>query len=242
MPYHHKITRKANIFDWKKGLYLFNWFGCKTFIHPSILLLTGYFILPDLMVGKIMEAFTALQIFLMVFASITLHEYGHVFMALKRKRKVGDIVLHCFGGIAFIDFDEKKGHDEIIIAIAGPAVSLALAIISGILWILFLKFIPGFNLLFEFITHVLVINIIITVFNIIPIFPMDGGRILRGGLNQWIGHYKATLLTMLLSLVTGTGLLIYGMLNGYYHMMAIIGLVMLMGLTEFPGFKNVDKA
>lgn len=102
-----------------------------------------------------------------LFGSVALHELGHSVVARAKGGYIQEIVLYPFGGAAKIANLSKKPIDEILIALAGPAVSLILAIV----------FLPiG-------LTHDLGrLNLILFLFNMLPVFPMDGGRVLRAAL------------------------------------------------------------
>lgn len=129
-----------------------------------------------------------LKLLAVVLISVLLHELGHVFVAQKFKRFTSNINLNFFGGAASIDLTGIKPKEEILIALAGPAVSLSLAIISTI------PFFAG-ALVFEpysFLGLAVTMNAVLALFNLIPIFPMDGGRVLRGLLATKLSFYRAT--------------------------------------------------
>ena len=112
---------------------------------------------------------------ILFFASILLHELGHTFVALRYGVPVREINLFIFGGVAVLTRESPSAKAEFWIAIAGPIVSFALAGIFALLWIgsgdfLYLA-IPAFFLAW--------INLTVAVFNMIPGFPLDGGRVLR---------------------------------------------------------------
>ena len=111
---------------------------------------------------------------ILLFGSVLLHELGHSIIAIKYKIKVKEINLFIFGGISEINGEPPKASSEFWIAIAGPIVSLLLA---GVFFILE-KDVHVFLLtaLFEYLAF---INFILVVFNLIPGFPLDGGRVFR---------------------------------------------------------------
>ncbi len=111
----------------------------------------------------------------MLFVSVLLHELGHSIIAMQYKIKVRRITLFIFGGIAEIDGEPPKASAEFWIAIAGPIVSFSLA---GIFYIL--KFIFGsLQSAFAIFEYLAFINLALAVFNLIPGFPLDGGRVFR---------------------------------------------------------------
>ncbi|MEE9367439.1 MAG: site-2 protease family protein [Pontiella sp.] len=112
-----------------------------------------------------------------IFGSVALHELGHSVVARAKGGYIHEIVLYPFGGAAKISNIPKRPIDEIMVALAGPAVSLVLAIIFH-QWELtrFLGYLNGMLFLF----------------NLLPVFPMDGGRVLRAGLTINNGRLVAT--------------------------------------------------
>lgn len=112
---------------------------------------------------------------IMLFVSVLLHELGHSIIALKYKIKVKQINLFIFGGLAEIAGEPPKASAEFWIAIAGPVVSFFLAGIFYLLQLLTQNVAPVFAV-FEYLAY---INFVLAVFNLIPGFPLDGGRVLR---------------------------------------------------------------
>lgn len=112
---------------------------------------------------------------LIFFASVLIHELGHSFFALRFNLNVRRITLFIFGGIAEITEEPKKAFQEFWIAIAGPATSMLLAIIFYLLENLFADKTPVRGL-FQYLAF---INFILAIFNLIPGFPLDGGRVFR---------------------------------------------------------------
>ncbi|MDE2259326.1 MAG: site-2 protease family protein [Betaproteobacteria bacterium] len=118
-----------------------------------------------------MGALTAL----LFFASVLLHELGHSVMALYYQIRVRSITLHIFGGIAEIGGESPSAMAEFLIAIAGPLVSFALAVIFYVLQPVFFTVQPLFGL-FKYLAY---INLTLALFNLVPGYPLDGGRVLR---------------------------------------------------------------
>lgn len=120
------------------------------------------------------------------FASVLAHELGHSLVALREKIPVRGITLFIFGGIAQIGKEPPSAGAEFRIAIAGPIVSLALAGVFGVLWF-FDRAIPYLAAPSEYLMR---INFILAVFNMIPGFPLDGGRVLRAIVWKITGNFK----------------------------------------------------
>jgi len=109
------------------------------------------------------------------FISILIHEFGHSFLAIHYKIKVRRITLFIFGGIAEIANEPKKPIEEFWIAIAGPITSFLLSLIFQLLSISYTNISP-IHALFKYLA---LINFILAIFNLVPGFPLDGGRVLR---------------------------------------------------------------
>jgi len=112
---------------------------------------------------------------LLLFVSVVLHELGHSFVALRYKVPVKSITLFIFGGVAQIGSEPPSAMAEFLIAIAGPIVSFGLAIIFQILQPIFTGIAP----LLALAKYLAYINGSLALFNLIPGFPLDGGRVFR---------------------------------------------------------------
>jgi len=125
---------------------------------------------------------------LLFFVSILLHELGHAAVALLNGLRTRSISLFIFGGVAQLEKDPKDGRAEFWMAAAGPLVSLMLA---GLFYgAAFLPFVgPATAAVARYLA---LINLILALFNLVPAFPMDGGRLLRGALWESLGKARAT--------------------------------------------------
>ncbi|MEI6510091.1 MAG: site-2 protease family protein [bacterium] len=118
---------------------------------------------------------------LLLFFGVFLHEICHALVALRRGVPVKSITLYFFGGVAEMESELTRPSDELWIAAAGPVASLLLAgLCFGIAWIS--QSLPYLTVLFSYLGN---INLLFGLFNLIPAFPLDGGRILRAALWQW---------------------------------------------------------
>lgn len=136
---------------------------------------------------------TILVLIAMLFASIALHELGHSFVAIRKGCRVREITLMFMGGAAQMEEIPRKPIDEIQMAIAGPAVS----VVVGLLCILASKILAlSYNhialVLGSLFYEVGILNFILAGFNLIPAFPMDGGRVFRAILSMKHDRIKAT--------------------------------------------------
>lgn len=123
---------------------------------------------------------------LLLFASVLAHELAHSLVALRHDVPVKSITLFLFGGVAQITREASSPGAEFRIAIAGPACSLALAAFFGLLWFLSrrpVEFIAGIA------GYLALINLMLVGFNLVPGFPLDGGRVLRSLIWSRTGDY-----------------------------------------------------
>ncbi len=158
----------------------------------------------------------------LIFLCVLLHELGHVFAARHFGVRTRDVTLWPFGGIASMERMPDKPSEELMVAVAGPAVNVAIAaVLLVFLWphlnpenLAKLED-PGISLAVK----VAGANIILVVFNMIPAFPMDGGRVLRALLAMRMGNARATEMAA----VIGQGFaVVFGVLGILYNPMLII--------------------
>ncbi len=151
----------------------------------------------------------ALTSVLFLFVSVLLHEFGHALVAQSRGVPVRSITLFIFGGIAGLARESDDSRDEFWIAIAGPAVSVALAGFFGVLWLL----LSGVNAQLAALTGYLAyINLFLVLFNMIPGFPLDGGRVLRAAIWRATGNMRrATRIVSAIGVAIGTLFIVGGL-------------------------------
>jgi Zn-dependent protease/predicted transcriptional regulator len=125
---------------------------------------------------------------LLFFVTVLLHEMGHSVVAIQKGIPVRSITLFIFGGVAQIAREPKRAIDEFWIAIAGPVVSVIISV-ACVLGSMALK--PVSEIATAILTWLGQINFVLAVFNLIPGFQLDGGRILRAILWGWKGDFKS---------------------------------------------------
>jgi stage IV sporulation protein FB len=118
-----------------------------------------------------------------LFVSVVAHEYGHILAARRYGIGCKQVLITPIGGIAFLEGLPRDPTAELVVVGAGPAVSLVLG-----LWGIALSFITPFNLFMTF----GIVNGALFLFNVLPIFPMDGGRMLRAGLTYTMSYKEST--------------------------------------------------
>lgn len=147
---------------------------------------------------------------LLFFGSVLAHELGHSFVALRNNIPVKSISLFFLGGVAEIKREPSSPGEEFRIALAGPMVSLALALVFNSL----AQVTGGLPYLAAAFSYLGRVNLLLGVFNMIPGFPMDGGRILRAAIWKVTGdHYRATRAASFTGRLVAFGFIAYGVFS-----------------------------
>ncbi len=123
---------------------------------------------------------------LLFFSSVLVHEISHSLVAKSQGNPVKRITLFLFGGMAQIEKEPETAKGEFIMAVAGPAASFVLAIFFGIIWF----FSRSIGPISESARYLAIINIVLGVFNMLPGYPLDGGRVLRSIVWKVTGNLK----------------------------------------------------
>jgi Zn-dependent protease len=168
-------------------------FGIRIELHVTFLLFVGWIALRQWQVGgSVAQALTAAALLLLVFTCVLLHELGHALTAARFGVRTRDIVLLPIGGVARLERMPQNARQEIVIALAGPAVNVVIAgVLAGLMLALGMPLdrrAVGDALL----PTMLAINLGMIAFNLIPAFPMDGGRVLRASLALAMPFPRAT--------------------------------------------------
>ena len=184
---------------------------------------------------------------LALFGCVTLHEFGHALMAKRFGINTKDIVLSPIGGIARLDSIPNNPSQEFKIAIAGPAVNvgIALALSPYFLFFPFSNLMTFFgeidinyqpSLLEIFIPGLIGMNLILAVFNMLPAFPMDGGRVFRALLSTKLSRLLATRIATVVGQLFAVGLVIWGFYQGNI-ITSFVGVFVFLAATQ--EFKHV---
>jgi Zn-dependent protease len=159
--------------------------GIDVYLHPTFLLVLLF--PPVLASGPL-----GVLLILSVFGCVLLHELGHALMARRFGIETRDITLSPIGGVARLQRMPRAPGAELLIALAGPAVNLAIVAGLMVLGILGLDQLVADSVLGDFVAALLQMNLGLALFNLVPAFPMDGGRVLRALLSGWLGRAPAT--------------------------------------------------
>ncbi len=153
----------------------------------------------------------------LVFACVVLHELGHAVMAQHFGIRVHDITLVPIGGIARIEQNPTTRSSEILIALAGPAVNIAIAVALAPIVIL-VGVVRGFDSFGPYLNdptiaapgglllYLVATNIMLVLFNLLPAFPLDGGRVLRASLLRYADRQRATAIAVVIAQIMALGL------------------------------------
>lgn len=218
-------------------------FGIDTQIHASFLLLVAWVVGGAFLEGGGIAAATYSAVFLVgLFASVVLHELGHALTARAFGVRTRRILLLPIGGMAQIEGMPRNPRAELFIALAGPAVSLlvagALALLSMVTAPIpgVIGSIPG-----NFVVTLMWANFMLAIFNLLPAFPMDGGRALRAFLARRHGHLRATELAVLVGKIAAAGLFGFG-LFGNPWLMVIAAFIWLAATAELRALRRAAAA
>ncbi len=183
----------------------------------------------------------------LLFFSVLIHELGHAVVAKKFHVKTKDIVFSPLGGVARLSKLPKAPRHEMYIALAGPLTNLVIGIVLG--GFLFLEESPksllmrwgevkviGLNL-DHWLPFLFVVNIVMFLFNLLPAFPMDGGRVVRAFLTSYVGRIKATIWASQLGRYIAVLLVVLGVVLEWYIVM-IIGFYIFLSSTIEYKFAN----
>lgn len=170
--------------------------GIDVYVHFTFLLLLGFVGLAHWMTERsLAAALTGLLFFTGLFACVLLHEYGHALAARKYGIATRDITLLPIGGLARLERMPDKPSQELVVALAGPLVNVIIAAglflglsLTGTWQPLASLTTTSGNLL----ERLLAVNVFLVLFNLLPAFPMDGGRVLRSLLAMRLDYARAT--------------------------------------------------
>ncbi|AHM59642.1 peptidase M50 [Flammeovirgaceae bacterium 311] len=231
------------------SLYVGRYAGIKVFIHWTfwIILVWVYFIYYNINQDA-GEGLQGVLFILALFGCVVLHEYGHALTAKKYNINTRRITLYPIGGIASLEAMPEKPGQELMVAAAGPLVNVVIALL---LWA-YLQFsgqMPDMGALQDadpadlqqidlpFTFNLLVANIILVAFNLIPAFPLDGGRMLRAGLAFGMDRTKATRIAANIGQLLAIAFVFFGFFFNFW--LVIIGFFVYMGAGSEARYESI---
>jgi Zn-dependent protease/CBS domain-containing protein len=207
--------------------------GIGIFIHWTFSLLIAYIIFSNYRAGHNAEQIVWSVIFILsIFITVFLHELGHALAAKKYNIKTKDITILPIGGLARLEKIPEKPSEELVVAVAGPLVNIALAVVTGLfitipdLKELTVQLTGGVNQS-NFFLNFFIVNIWLAVFNLIPAFPMDGGRVLRAILAMKFQRHIATNIAARIGQILAVGFIILGFYSNLF--LIFIGIFIMLG-------------
>ncbi|MFT5522755.1 MAG: Zn-dependent protease [Pirellulaceae bacterium] len=226
---------------WKIGEYS----GIGVFVHWSFILLPVWIAVSTLMGGGgILEILVGLVWIAAVFGCVVLHEFGHALAARRFGIGTKDITLLPIGGVARLDRIPRKPGQEFLIAVAGPAVNVAIALILGVVLFLTGSLTQAFSFSLvgsSFLFNLLAVNIGLVVFNMIPAFPMDGGRVFRSVLAFFLPYVKATDIAATVGQVVAVGFGILAVSFGEPMLLLLAAFVFFAGRAEAGAVRQREE-
>lgn len=170
--------------------------GIDVYIHTTFLLLIGWVGYSHWLEHQNwIEVLKGIGFILALFLCVILHEYGHALTARKYGIKTRDITIYPIGGVARLERMPEKPIEELWVALMGPAVNVVIAAILFAYLFVTSSLVPLNELTVasgSFLERVMIINIVLVLFNLLPAFPMDGGRVLRALLAMRMEYVRAT--------------------------------------------------
>jgi len=183
---------------------IFTYRNIPIILHPSfIILAVGFVVVSGILHGPAIAAISGL-LGALLFGSVLLHELGHALVAKHYNIDTHSIVLLPIGGMAMISKEPDEPRAEIYIALAGPAVNVVIFLPCAVAAYL------GIPLAYE----LAVLNLAMGIFNLLPAFPMDGGRVLRACLSLKYGRVEATYRSLKVSTVFAWIFIVLGLFWG----------------------------
>lgn len=158
------------------------------------------------------------------FVCVLMHEYGHALAARQLGISTRDIMITPIGGLARLERMPRDPKQELFVTFAGPFVNLVLAVlIGGLVFALGLDFYPteATPIREQYLPLVMWLNTALFVFNLVPAFPMDGGRILRSVLAFFMTHRNATTIATLIGQTMAIGFVVVGVYLSQYSLVFI---------------------
>lgn len=202
------------------SLFLGRVFGIKVLMHFTFLLIFVYIVYSGYRQHLTLnEILFQCELTLAVFGCVLVHEFGHALSARRYGINTSKIVLLPIGGVAQLDRMPEKPKQELVVTIAGPMMNV---IIAGILFVVSAFRYPLYQIRSldfvssHFLPSLMWINVMLFLFNLIPAYPMDGGRILRALLAFRFSYITSTRIAARLGQLFALGIIAAGLYIGHY--------------------------
>src|ERR687896_138615 len=212
--------------------------GIDVRVHWTFLLLLAFFAFLGYQTsGNLLGALTATLVIVALFICVLLHEFGHSLVAQRLGLEIHSITLLPLGGVSNLESLPEKPSDEVKITLAGPVVNVVLApIFFGVGLLLGAEprmptdLFMGIGSVGQFFFYLGYLNVVLAVFNLIPAFPLDGGRILRALLATRLGALRATDISSAVGQFFAIAFFIIGLITGDL-LLALVAVFIYFGAT-----------
>ncbi|MDQ3863237.1 MAG: site-2 protease family protein [Actinomycetota bacterium] len=212
--------------------------GIDVRVHWTFLLLLAFFAFIGYQAsGSILGALTAAVTIVALFVCVLLHEFGHSLVAQRLGFEIHSITLLPIGGVSNLESLPEKPSDEVKITLAGPLVNVVLAPIFFGVGLLFgavprmpAGLFTGVGSVGQFFFYLGYLNVVLAIFNLIPAFPLDGGRILRALLAIRLGALRATDISSRVGQLFAAFFFLMGLISGNF-LLALVAVFIFFGAT-----------
>ena len=231
----------------------FRLFGIDVKVHWSFVLVLAFggFLYGSGSAGWLVGSFYGMLSMLLLFASVTLHEYGHALTARRFGVGTRSILLLPIGGVANLERIPEKPSQELAIVAAGPLVNVIIAVVltpvamllngGNLAGVLSMNAV-GANIqspgLLNLVVFLVSTNLLLAIFNLLPAFPLDGGRLLRALLAYVMPYTRATRAAVVVGRLLAVLMAIYGMFSGAIGLLLIAFFVYVGGSAELESVSN----
>jgi Zn-dependent protease/predicted transcriptional regulator len=232
--------------SWKIGEFA----GIGVYVHATFLLIIAYVVFLHVSAGDTAAGVARGVLFVLaIFGCVVLHEFGHALAAKRYGIKTRDITLLPIGGVARLERMPDDPKQELVVALAGPAVNVVIAaalfvwlsLVATLGSVFEMNFVSG-----SFAANLMKVNIWLVVFNLIPAFPMDGGRVLRSLLATRMDYVRATNIAAAIGQAVAFLFVIEGLFGvvglGPNPFLLFIALFVYMGAAQEAGMVQVKSA
>jgi Zn-dependent protease len=239
------LKNKVNSINTEKVFAVCRWFNIKLCSAFGIVTTIHWSVLAFILGLVVFSGTETAWIFGIAMLSVVPHEYGHSLAALYYGIKTQRILIYPVGGVALIEKMPPKWYQETVVSLAGPAVSLALALIGFLgAWaegktklVLHDGELGTTYDIRSFWCALFLVNIGLFLFNMLPAFPMDGGRVLRSVLSSFLGFFRATQISHYVAMALAALMGVVGLLTGGFGLIVTGVLVYYMSSQEYNSAK-----
>ena len=226
----------------KGSLFIGQFAKVKVFVHWTFFILLVYIFFSGISAGQTIEDIGWHILFILsIFTCILLHEFGHAVVGSRFGFRTKDIILLPIGGVARFEKLPESPKQEFLISIAGPLVNFFIAFVLSFFTETSSEYILSLDLSAikpeNFLILLFVLNLLLGLFNLIPAFPMDGGRIFRAVLSMYFPRAKATEIAATVGSVLAFLLIIIGIFYNFF--LIIIGIFIIFSASTEASIVNV---